>query len=166
MVPPGVTRRPAIQPRCERGLRVGIGVVAEPRGKSPARGGLRGCGVLRGGRRRSELLLPRKIALLHPLLARQRPLLGLKRALRPAALRPLRLQLLHALLQPIDPALAFGGLARQRVALALLHELLTLLDSLLAGLRAIRDPLLAWRTRAGRWRAAVALRRGDARRRA
>ena len=66
----------------------------------------------------------------------QQPLL---RALRPGAFRLLRLQLLNALLQPIDVLLALHALARRHVALALLlRGLLPLLDALLA----LAGPLL------------------------
>jgi hypothetical protein len=54
----------------------------------------------------------------------------------------LRLQLLHALLQAIDAGLPLSGLARQRLALPLLHHLLALLDELLMLLRALQGPLL------------------------
>jgi hypothetical protein len=81
--------------------------------------------------------------LLRALLALQQAVLRLQhaflRTLRPRAFRLLRLQLLHALLQPIDAGLAISGLARQHLALpllqyllALLHVLLALLDTLLA----------------------------------
>jgi hypothetical protein len=40
--------------------------------------------------------------------------------------------LLHALLQAIDPGLALGTLARQRIPLPLLRQLLALLRDLLA----------------------------------
>ena len=93
--------------------------------------------------------------------------------MRPPALRLLRLQLLHALLQAIDPGLALGTLARQRVALPLLRELLALLGDLLAlreplfaRLRSLQNPFLPRRTRAHGGRCAWALRFGDARRRA
>ena len=59
--------------------------------------------------------------------------------MRLPALRFLRLKLLHVLLQAIDPDLALGTLARQRIALPLLRELLALLRDLLA----LRDPLFA-----------------------
>ncbi|MDN5004967.1 hypothetical protein ACFQZO_29365 [Bradyrhizobium sp. GCM10027634] len=52
------------------------------------------------------------------------------RAQRPRAFRFLGLELLHALLQAIDPGLAFRGLARQHLALPLLHHLLALLRAL------------------------------------
>ena len=73
----------------------------------------------------------------------QQPLL---RAPLPWALRLLRLQLLHALLQPIDAVLALHALARRHVALPLLHGLLRLLNSLLA----LADPLLLRWARAQR----------------
>ena len=59
----------------------------------------------------------------------QQPLL---RALCPRTFRLLRLQLLHALLHPIDALLALRGLGRKLVALPLLNGLLRLLDALLA----------------------------------
>ncbi|WGR91165.1 hypothetical protein MTX20_21725 [Bradyrhizobium sp. ISRA435] len=62
-------------------------------------------------------------------------------ALRARALDLLRLQLLHALLEPIDPGLPLRGLARERLALPLLRRLLALLDQLLTLLRALLNPL-------------------------
>ncbi|WP_246563739.1 hypothetical protein [Bradyrhizobium liaoningense] len=53
-------------------------------------------------------------------------------ALRPRAFHLLRLQLLHALLETIDTGLALRRLARQHLALPLLHHLLALVDVLLA----------------------------------
>ncbi|WP_314949510.1 hypothetical protein [Bradyrhizobium cosmicum] len=64
---------------------------------------------------------------------------ALLRTLRPRAVRLLRLQLLYALLQPVDAGLALRGLARQHLALPLLLHLLALLDVLLA----LLDALLA-----------------------
>ncbi|WP_244485658.1 hypothetical protein [Bradyrhizobium tropiciagri] len=79
------------------------------------------------------------------MLALQQAVLRLKRAvmdaLRACALNVLRLQLLHALLQAIDPALPLRGLARERVALPLLRGLLALLDELLMLLRALLNSL-------------------------
>ncbi|WP_342732557.1 hypothetical protein [Bradyrhizobium sp. B117] len=60
-------------------------------------------------------------------------------AQRPGAFRFLRLELLHALLQAINAGLAFRCLARQHLALPLLHHLLALLDLLLMPLRALID---------------------------
>ncbi|WP_407184522.1 hypothetical protein [Bradyrhizobium centrosematis] len=60
-------------------------------------------------------------------------------AQRPCAVRLLRLELLHALLQAIDAGLAFRSLARQHLALVLLHHLLALLNLLLALLCALFD---------------------------
>ncbi|WFU70404.1 hypothetical protein [Bradyrhizobium sp. CB2312] len=60
-------------------------------------------------------------------------------AQRPGAFRFLRLELLHALLQAINAGLAFRRLARQHLALPLLHHLLALLDLLLMPLRALID---------------------------
>jgi len=54
------------------------------------------------------------------------------RPLRPETFRLLRPQLLHALLQAINAGLALGALARQRLALPFLPNLLSLLDALLA----------------------------------
>ena len=62
-------------------------------------------------------------------------------ALRACALDILRLQLLHPLLQAIDPGLPLGGLARERVALPLLRGLLALLGELLPLLRALLNSL-------------------------
>ena len=153
-----------------------VGVVPEARGKSSARGGLHGgCGrgPLRRGRRHAQLLLLREIAFLRQLLALEEALLSLQRTLRLPALRFLRLQLLHVLLQAIDPGLALGTLARQRIALPLLRELLALLrdllalrDPLFARLRLRHDPLLPRRTRAHGGRCGWAPRFGDARTRA
>ncbi|WP_235939284.1 hypothetical protein [Bradyrhizobium hipponense] len=56
---------------------------------------------------------------------------ALLRTLRPRAFRLLRLQLLHPLLQAIDAILTIRRLARQHLALPLLHHLLALLDLLL-----------------------------------
>jgi len=78
------------------------------------------------------------------------------------------LQLLHALLQAIDAALALRGLARKRLALPLLHHLLALLDDLLMLLRALLDPLSSRQPLARRRRARVqggVQGRGDMRRR-
>jgi hypothetical protein len=54
--------------------------------------------------------------------------------------------LLHVLLQSIDPGLALGTAARQRIALPLLRELLVLLKPLFTRLfprrRGLRDPFL------------------------
>ncbi|WP_334536399.1 hypothetical protein [Bradyrhizobium sp. AZCC 2230] len=61
--------------------------------------------------------------------------------LRPRAFHLLRLQLLHALLEPIDAGLALRRLARQHFALPLLHHLLALLDLLLMLLRTLVDLL-------------------------
>ncbi|XSC47987.1 hypothetical protein ACF1BQ_023430 [Bradyrhizobium sp. RDT10] len=85
------------------------------------------------------------------------------RALRPATFRLLRLQLLHALLQAIDAALALCALARQHVTLPFLHHLLSLLDALLTLLRARFDLLLPRRSRAYIGRCAWARGCGDAR---
>ncbi|GLR86631.1 hypothetical protein GCM10007857_33420 [Bradyrhizobium iriomotense] len=136
-------------------------LLAEALRKSPAPGGQHSggsggspnCGGLR-----SQSLQARLIALLHALLALeqavlcpQHPLLCM---LRPQAFRLLRLQLLHALLQPIDAGLPFRALTCKHLALPLLHHLLALLDLLLMLLRALFSLLLSRRPRAhGRWRA-------------
>ncbi|WP_300164332.1 hypothetical protein [Bradyrhizobium sp.] len=85
----------------------------------------------------------RKIAFLRKLLALQQALLGRERALRPTALRLFGLQLLHALLQAIDPGLALGTAARQRIALPLLRELLVLLSPQFMSARGLGNPFLA-----------------------
>ena len=86
--------------------------------------------------------------MLRALLALQQAVLRLQhaflRTLRPRAFRLLRLQLLHALLQPIDAGLAISGLARKHLAL-LAHVLLALLDTLLALLLQPADAALAFR---------------------
>ncbi|MDI3564188.1 hypothetical protein [Bradyrhizobium sp. Arg816] len=65
-------------------------------------------------------LLDVLLTLLYALLALQLPVLRLQQslliALRSRAFRFLRLQCLHTLLQAVDAALAFRGLARQRLA--------------------------------------------------
>ncbi|WP_354122736.1 hypothetical protein [Bradyrhizobium sp. LA6.7] len=65
-------------------------------------------------------LLDVLLTLLDALLALQQPILRLQQplllALRSCAFRLLRLQCLHTLLQVVDAALAFRGLARQRLA--------------------------------------------------
>jgi hypothetical protein len=104
------------------------------------------------------------LELLHTLLTLELPLFWLQqpllRALRPRAFRLLRLQLLNALLQPIDALLALQALARRYVARALLRGLLPLLDALLA----LAGPLLLRWARARRGRCARARRCGDSRR--
>jgi hypothetical protein len=134
---------------CRLGLRVGN--VAEALGKSPAGGRLhRGSGRgLPSRRLYSQELLTSQNALLHQLLALQQALLCLQqpllRALRAQAFRLLRLQLLHALLQPIDALLALHALAREHLALPLLGDLLELLHAPLAleqALFCLQQPLL------------------------
>ena len=61
--------------------------------------------------------------------------------MRACAFDLLRLQLLHALLQAIDPGLPLRGLVRERVTLPLLRRLLALLDQLLMLLRALLNSL-------------------------
>ncbi|WP_229164264.1 hypothetical protein [Bradyrhizobium altum] len=61
--------------------------------------------------------------------------------LRACAFDLLRLQLLHALLQAIDPGLPLRGLVRERITLPLLRRLLALLDQLLMLLRALLNSL-------------------------
>ena len=58
----------------------------------------------------------------------------------PRALRMLRLQLLHALLQPIDAILALHTPARKHIALPILRGLLGLL-ALLSALLTLKLPL-------------------------
>src|SRR6478672_10481094 len=145
VIAPGLARSPAVQPRRERGLSAWIGIVSELRGKSSARGGLHGgCGraALPSRGPCTELLLLREIALLRKLLALQQALLSRQGALRPPALRVLGLQLLHALLQAIDPGLALGAAARQRIALALLCELLMLFSPQFMAARGLRNSFL------------------------
>jgi hypothetical protein len=96
-------------------------------------------------------LLQALFALEQAVLSLQQPFL---RALRPAAFRLLRLQLLHALLQMIDAALPRGALARQHVAPPILHHLCPLLDALLTLLRPRFDLFLSRRSRAGSGRCA------------
>jgi len=133
-------------PRRQRqaGLRLVIVIAAEACGKPPAFGGVRGGGS--SGRSRSwrlfaQPLLARQIGLLRALLALQQAVLrrqqALLLALRPSAFRLLRLQLLYALLQAIDAALALPGLTGKYLALPLLHDLLALRDMLFALLRAL-----------------------------
>lgn len=62
-------------------------------------------------------------------------------ALRACAFDLLRLQLLHALLQTIDPGLPLRGLVRERITLPLLRRLLALLDQLLMLLGALLKSL-------------------------
>ena len=119
---------------CSLDLRVRTG---EARSKSPACGSLhrRWNGGARSRRRYTELLLARQITLLQAFLVPEQALLcrqqALLCALLPQALRRLRLQLLHALLQPIDAALTLHALARKHVALPFLRGLLELLHPLL-----------------------------------
>ena len=140
---------------------VGLWVITgEARCKSPPRGSLRRGS--RGGassrRLYSQLLLARQITLLQALLALKQALLCLQQALLcallPHALRMLRLQLLHALLQSVDVVLALRALARQHVALPFLRGLLELLHALLTlelALLRLQQPLLrALRPRAFR----------------
>ena len=63
----------------------------------------------------------------------------------PLALRMLRLQLLHALLQPIDAFLVLQALPREQLALPLLGDLLELLHAPFAleqALFGLQQPLL------------------------
>jgi hypothetical protein len=135
--------------RCAR-LRV---ISAEARGKPPAFCGLQGgrSGGPRLRRLRPKALQARLITLLHALLPLELAVLCLQQSLLctlgPRAFRLLRLQLLHALLQPIDAGLAIRALARQRLALPLLHDLLSLLDALITRLRARLDLFLSRRPR-------------------
>ncbi|WP_375764276.1 hypothetical protein ACE10X_14430 [Bradyrhizobium sp. Pha-3] len=135
-------------------------LLAEVGGKSLAlsrlrRGRGRDRGANRRGRRQS--LLAGNVGLLRALLALQQAVLRLQGtvmdALRACALHLLRLQLLHALLQAIDPGLPLGGLARERVTLPLLRRLLALLDHLLLLLRALLNAVRRRRplAQARRW---------------
>jgi hypothetical protein len=149
--PPGVTGSPAVLPGRERGSGLQGIIAAELRGKSPAGGGLHsGSSFSRG--LRAQPLQARLIALLHTLLALEQAILSLQqpllRALRAETFRLLRLHLLHALLQSIDAGLPLCTLARQHVALPLLHHLLSLLDTLLALLRTRFNLFLSRRSRA------------------
>ena len=142
---PGEAGSPAVPSDGEYRLRLRVGIVAEARGKPPAFGSLHGgCGSSGSpgrGRLQSQLLLARQISLLRALLAFEQAVLRLQQSflpmLRPRTFRFLRLQLLHVLLQAIDAGLTLPGLARKRLALAFLHELLSLLDDLLALLCAL-----------------------------
>jgi hypothetical protein len=123
---------------------------AEVRCKSPPCRSLhRGSSVGARSCRRlySRLLLARQITLLHALLALEQALLCLQqlllRALLPQALRLLRLQLLYALLQPVDALLVLRALPRKDIALPFLRHLLELLRALLPlALRLLRLQLL------------------------
>ncbi|WP_456784273.1 MULTISPECIES: hypothetical protein [unclassified Bradyrhizobium] len=135
-------------------------LLAEVRGKPLALRRLRrGCGRDRGSNRccRRQSLLAGNVGLLRTLLALQQTALRLQGtvmdALRACTLDLLRLQLLHALLQAIDPGLPLGGLARERVTLPLLRRLLALLDHLLMLLRALLNALRRRRplAQARRW---------------
>ncbi|WP_461347369.1 hypothetical protein [Bradyrhizobium sp. USDA 4451] len=120
--------------RRKRRLALRGGLFAEACGKSLALGRLRrgaGCGGDPNCRCRCQSLLPGKVGLLCALLALQQAVLRLQGAvvdaLRTGALNLFRLQLLHTLLQAIDPVLPLRGLARKRVTLPLLRGLLALL---------------------------------------
>jgi hypothetical protein len=91
-------------------LRARVGIVAELCGKSAARGSLRGGGRPLRARLRTQLLLLGQVTLLRLSLPLKQPLLALQFALRVSSLRSSSLQLLHALLQPIDSTLALGTL--------------------------------------------------------
>jgi hypothetical protein len=131
----------------ERRARLQFVTAEEVRCKSPAccslQGGSRGGPF--GRRLRCQPLQPRLIALLHKLLALELAVLCLEqpllRALCPQAFRLLRLQLLHALLQAIDAALALCALARKHLTLPLLHYSLPLRGSFSRRLRS--EPLQA-----------------------
>ncbi|WLA46065.1 hypothetical protein [Bradyrhizobium elkanii] len=159
---PGMPGRPAALARGKRGLALRTCLLAEVRGKSLALSRLRrGRGRDRGSNRRCrcrrQSLLAGNVGLLRTLLALQQAVLRLQGtvmdALRACALDPLRLQLLHTLLQAIDPGLPLGGLARERVTLPLLRRLLALLDHLLMLLRALLNALRRRRplAQARRW---------------
>src|SRR5882724_1011798 len=130
---PGVAMGPAVVPAlpCRKDQRIGI--AAEALSKSSTCGCLhRGSdGGARSRRLYSQELLTSQNALLH--------------ALRAQAFRLLRLQLLHALLQPIDALLVLHALAREHLALPLLGDLLELLHAPLAleqALFCLQQPLL------------------------
>ena len=150
-MPPGVARRPAVQPGGERDLSARICIVVKPCGKSSTRGSLSGGnGSLRRGWRCTQLLLLRQITLLRRSFAFKKPLLGLQLALGATPPPLLSLQLLHMLLQPINTGLALSALPRQGVSLPLLRQLLPLLCGFLlllrllfTCLRALHGPLLA-----------------------
>ena len=150
--------RPAALARRKPCLALRACLLAEVRGKSLALRRLR-CGRGRDANRRGrrQSLLAGNVGLLRTLLALQQAVLRLQGtvmdALRACALDPLRLQLLHALLQAIDPGLPLGGLARERVTLPLLRRLLALLDHLLMLLRALLNALCRRRplAQARRW---------------
>jgi hypothetical protein len=151
--PPGMAGSPAVLPGRERGSGLQGIIAAELRGKSPAGGGLHSGSSFSRRLLRAQPLQARLIALLHALLALEQAALSLQRpllrALRPQAFRLLRLQLLHALLQAIDAGLPLCALARQHVALPLLHDVLSPLDTLLMLLRTRFDLLVSRRSRAG-----------------
>ncbi|WP_249149274.1 hypothetical protein [Bradyrhizobium manausense] len=143
-VSPGLPGGPAALASHKGRLSLRIGLLAEARGKPSALGGLRGRRSSRDAAGRSlesKALLARQVKLLRALLTAKQAVLRLEHplllALRPRAVRLLRLQLLHALLEPIDAGLALCRLARQDLALPLLHHLLVLLDLLLMLLRAL-----------------------------
>ena len=97
---------------------------------------------------------------MHALLAFEQAVLRLQHpplcTLRQRAFRLLRLQLLHALLQPVDTALPFCALACEHLALPLLRDVLSLLGLLLMLLRALFRLLLPRRPCAHRgWRVRV-----------
>ncbi|WP_245454513.1 MULTISPECIES: hypothetical protein [unclassified Bradyrhizobium] len=124
--------------RDESRLGLRSGLLAEARRKPSALGGLRGGRKCRSALRRSlqsKPLLARQINLLRALLTAKQAVLRLEQsllcALRLRAFRPLRLQLLHTLLQAFDASLALRRLARQHLALPLLDLLRALLDTLL-----------------------------------
>ncbi|WP_456821321.1 hypothetical protein [Bradyrhizobium sp. USDA 4502] len=135
-------------------------LLAEARGKSLTLSRLcrgRGRDSSANRRCRRQSLPAGNVGLLRTLLALQQTALRLQGtvmdALRACALDLLRLQLLHALLQAIDPGLPLGGLARERLTLPLLRRLLALLDHLLLLLRALLNALRRRRplAQARRW---------------
>ncbi|WP_456757889.1 hypothetical protein [Bradyrhizobium sp. USDA 4011] len=132
---PGMPRRPAALARRERRLGLRSCLLAEVCGKSLALGRLRlghGCGGDPNRRCRRQSLLAGEVGLLCALLALQQAVLRLQGTVMDAlcarAFDLLRLQLLHALLQAIDPGLPLRGLPCERIPLPLLRRLLTLLD--------------------------------------
>ncbi|WP_454649505.1 hypothetical protein [Bradyrhizobium liaoningense] len=145
-VTPGLPWSPAALARGERRLDLRRGPLAEALRKPSTLGGLH-CGRSRrcppGRTLEPKPLLASQVKLLRALLTAEQAVLGLEYplllALRSRAFHLLRLQLLNALLQAIDAGLALRCLARQRLALSLLHHLLALLDLMLTLLRTLFD---------------------------
>ncbi|WP_245162986.1 MULTISPECIES: hypothetical protein [Bradyrhizobium] len=143
---------------------------AEPLREPPALGGLHGGRSRRrppGRGLEPKPLLARQVTLLGALLTFKQAVLRLECPLllaqRPRPFRLLRLELLHALLEAIDAGLTLRRLARQHLALPLLHHLLALLDLLLALLRALFDLIVPRQPLARGGRCAGPRRGGDVR---